>query len=137
MRIRIRAVCAITAAAFMAAAWYFPAPTYGQANDIPRGRVNITAGSSAERRAWASRIDRMIRSGELRVRQTREDTLLPGRTHERSNQYYRGVRVFGGDVARQLRGGATESVFGTVYANVLKDQLPNARSCRSMAVATR
>ena len=50
-----------------------------------------------------------MRSGELRIRQTREDTLLPGRTHERANQYYRGVRVFGGDVARQLRNGVTES----------------------------
>ena len=45
----------------------------------------------------------MLRSGELRVRQTRDDTLIPGRTHERADQYYRGVRVFGADVARQLR----------------------------------
>jgi thermolysin len=131
MRIRIRAVCAITVAVYVVAAWYLPSPTYGQANDTPRGRVNITAGSTAERRAWTSRIDRMIRSGELRVRQTREDTLLPGRTHERSNQYYRGVRVFGGDVARQLRSGATESVFGTVYEGIGIDSSPALEADRA------
>ena len=60
----------------------------------------------------------MMRSGELRIRQTREDTLLPGRTHERANQYYRGVRVFGGDIARQLRNGVTESLFGTIYEGI-------------------
>ena len=77
----------------------------GQAREGARGRVDITAGSVAQRRAWTSRVDGMMRSGELRIRQTREDTLLPGRTHERANQYYRGVRVFGGDVARQLQDG--------------------------------
>ena len=124
MRIRIPAVYAIAAAACLMAAWFLPAATYGQATDTARGRVDVTARSTAERRAWTSRIDRMIRAGELRVRQTRDDTLLPGRTHERANQYYRGVRVFGADVARQLRGGATESVFGTLYDGIDIDASP-------------
>jgi bacillolysin len=124
MRIRIPAVYTTAAAACLMAVWFLPSPTYGQASDTARGRVNVTARSTAERRAWTSRIDRMIRAGELRVRQTRDDTLLPGRTHERANQYYRGVRVFGGDVARQLRGGATESVFGTLYDGIDIDASP-------------
>ncbi len=66
----------------------------------------------------------MLRSGELRLRQTREDHVVPGRTHERADQYYRGVRVFGADVARQLRGGATESIFGTIYAGIDLDPAP-------------
>jgi thermolysin len=66
----------------------------------------------------------MLRNGELRVRQTREDPLVPGRTHERSDQYYRGVRVFGADVARQLRDGATESIFGTIYEGINIDPNP-------------
>jgi thermolysin len=134
MRIRIRAACAITAAVFLAAAWYFPSPTYGQAGDSARGRVNVMAGSNAERRAWTSRIDRMIRSGELRVRQVREDTLLAGRTHERANQYYRGVRVYGGDIARQLRNGATESVFGTLYEGIGIDPSPALDEDRARAL---
>ena len=83
----------------------------------PRGVV-IAARSAAELRDWDRRVDRMLRGGELRVRQTREDPLVPGRTHQRADQYHRGVRVFGGDIARQLRGGATESVFGTVYEGI-------------------
>ena len=67
---------------------------HAQPNDTARGRVTITTGSAAERRAWTTRVDAMLRSGELRIRQTREDTLLPGRIHERADQYYRGVRVF-------------------------------------------
>jgi len=79
----------------------------------------ITAGSPQAVREWDALTAAMLRSGELRVRNTREDTLLPGRTIERSDQYYRGVRVFGGDVARQLDAqGAVQSIFGTVYAGI-------------------
>ena len=99
-------------------------PAHGQANETARGRVTITTGSPAERRAWTTRVDAMLRSGELRIRQTREDTLLPGRIHERADQYYRGVRVFGADLARQLRNGATESVFGALYDDVNVDTTP-------------
>jgi bacillolysin len=66
----------------------------------------------------------MLRSGELRLRQTRDDPMVPDRTHERADQYYRGVRVFGGDIARQLRGGATESIFGTIYEGIAVDPSP-------------
>jgi thermolysin len=50
--------------------------------------------------------------------------MVPGRTHERADQYYRGVRVFGGDISRQLRSGATESIFGTIYEGVDIDPAP-------------
>ena len=78
----------------------------------------MTAGSPQAIRDWDALTASMLRSGELRVRNTREDTLLPGRVIERADQYYRGVRVFGADVARQLRNGATESVFGTLYEGI-------------------
>ena len=67
----------------------------------------------------------MLRTGELRVRRRTDDTLLPGRVHERADQFYRGVRVFGADVARQLRNGATESVFGTLYEGIGIDTSPD------------
>ncbi len=49
-------------------------------------------------------VNRMVRAHELEVRRTRSDTLLPGRTIEQLDQYYQGVRVWGGSVSRQLIG---------------------------------
>jgi bacillolysin len=124
MRVRVRAISAAAVAACAFAVWIHTQPLYGQVTDAGRGRSIIGAQSAAERRAWTSRIDSMLRSGELRLRRTGEDPMVPGRTHERADQYYRGVRVFGGDVARQLRGGATESIFGTIYEGIDIDSTP-------------
>src|ERR1019366_10486695 len=49
-------------------------------------------------RSWDSAVDRMQRDGDLQVRATADDTLMPGRTHERLDQFYKGVPVFGGDI---------------------------------------
>ncbi len=54
----------------------------------------------------------------------RDDPLVAGRTHERYDQYHRGVRVFGADVAEQLRGGQVVSVFGNVYEGIDVDTSP-------------
>jgi len=124
MRVRTRALCAAVLATCVLA-WPHGQPTYGQVADGARGRVTIRTESIAERRSWTSRVDGMMRSGELRIRQTRDDPMVAGRTHERADQYYRGVRVFGGDVARQLRDGATESVFGTLYEGINVDPNPS------------
>ena len=90
----------------------------------PRGAVAVTTLSTAQLRDWDRRVDGMLRSGELRVRQTLDDPLVPDRTHQRADQYHRGVRVFGGDIARQLRDGATESVFGMIYEGIDIDTEP-------------
>jgi thermolysin len=85
----------------------------------------VEARSATELRDWDRRLNGMIRTGELRLRDMRNDTLMKGRRHERSDQYYRGVRVFGGDVARQSRdGGLTESAFGTIYEGIDIDPSP-------------
>ena len=44
--------------------------------------------------------------------------MLPGRVHERYDQEYRGVPVFGGGVARQLDAGQTVSVFAVLYDKI-------------------
>ena len=106
-----------------------PAPPQGQ-----RGKVAIATRSTAQLRDWDRRVDRMLRSGELRVRQTLEDPLVAGRTHQRSDQYHRGVRVFGGDVARQLRNGATESVFGMIYEGIDIDPEPGIDADSARAI---
>ena len=46
---------------------------------------------------------------------------MEGRTHERADQYHRGVRVWGADVARQLENGLLISAFGTIYPEVTAD----------------
>ena len=134
MTLRIRAVFLAGLAVCLLAIWPVGSPTYGQVSEGARGRVNIATGSIAERRAWSSRVDRMLRGGELRIRQTREDTLVPGRTHERADQYYRGVRVFGADIARQLRSGVTESLFGTIYEGISVDPAPTLDGDRARAL---
>ncbi|HEX6975651.1 MAG TPA: M4 family metallopeptidase [Vicinamibacterales bacterium] len=90
-----------------------------------RGLISINARSSNELRSWDSRIDTMLRDGDLRVRTTRADTLLSGRTHVRADQYFKGVRVIGGDIARQVEQGVTLSVFGTVYEGIDVNPTPD------------
>ena len=138
MRVRVRALAATLTVACALAVCGTPQPILGQVVESGRGRTVIRTQSTAERRAWTSRIDAMLRSGDLRLRHTREDPMLPDRTHERADQYYRGVRVFGGDVARQLRGGATESVFGTIYEGIAIDPSPAIDADRAREIlATR
>src|SRR6185503_9037787 len=78
----------------------------------------LSSSPVGEIRDWASRVDGMRRAGELRLRLTREDLLVRGRTHERYDQFHRGVRVFGADVAQQLNGGQVVSLFGTLYDDI-------------------
>ncbi len=80
--------------------------------------LSIAPQTFSQLREWDARIERMLRAGELRIRESREDPLVDGRTHERADQYYKGVRVFGADVARQLENGVLISVFGTIYPEI-------------------
>ena len=100
-----------------------PAPS-AQGPRVPGRAASFAAGSLQDLRQWDAIADSMLRSGELRVRQVREDTQLPGRRVERANQYYRGVRVFGADVSRQLDDqGVVLSMFGHLYSGI--DVSPN------------
>jgi len=60
----------------------------------------------------------MVRDGSLQLRRTTGDTLMSDRVHERLNQYYKGIRVQGGDVARQTDRGVSISIFGNVYSDI-------------------
>jgi Zn-dependent metalloprotease len=77
--------------------------------------ISATTQDRAALRTLDATIDRLVRQGELVVRKVRVDTMMEGRSHERYDQYFEGVRVFGGDVARQISNGATESIFGTLH----------------------
>ncbi len=69
-------------------------------------------------RSWDATLDRMTRVGDLVIRRVDDDVLVGSRTHERMDQYYKGVRVFGGDLARQTSAGTTVSIFGTLYTDI-------------------
>ena len=90
-----------------------------------RGRLlRIIPDSIGAMREWDDAVERMIRDDGLRVRMQRADTLLPGRTVEQLVQYYKGVRVWGGTVSRQLDGTRVVSVSGTVYQGLDFDVTP-------------
>ena len=86
--------------------------------------LTIAPESASATSEWGTIVDRMVRGDELRVRLERADTLVSGRTVEQLTQYYKGVRVWGGTVARQLDGGSVVSVFGTVYQGLNLDVTP-------------
>src|SRR3954469_7150874 len=90
------------------------------AAQAPAGRVAaITASSPQAVRQWDSVTQSMLRSGELRIRQVRDDTQIAGRVNDRADQYYRGVRVLGGDVSRQMDAqGVVLSLFGNLHSGI-------------------
>lgn len=109
----------LTAALCAAAVILYLPPAEAQGRRTPPGVMPKTL---VELRAVDTRVDRMLRGGDLRRRVSAQtDKLVPGRRIERADQFIRGVRVFGGDVARQLAGGQTVSVFGTIYDDLSVD----------------
>jgi thermolysin len=97
----------------------------------------VAATSPADLRVWDAAVDRMTRDGDLRLRRSAEDTLMPGRVHERLDQVHRGVRVFGGDVARQTSSGLTVSIFGTIYPDIDIDVTPALSADEAIAIVER
>ena len=92
--------------------------SHGAVRAQGRPSRSVTATDPAALRSWDSAVDSMVRDGSLRLRRTTDDTLMSDRAHERLNQYYNGVRVHGGDVARQTDRGVSVSIFGTVYPDI-------------------
>jgi Zn-dependent metalloprotease len=89
-----------------------------------RGVARLLAASGQDLRDWDDRLARMERTRELRLRTTQIDTLVPGRVHERLDQYYRGVPVFGGEAVRETDGQITRSVTASLYAGLALDTTP-------------
>jgi Zn-dependent metalloprotease len=85
-------------------------------------RVLATSGRSL--REWDDRVVSMERERQMQLRTVQADGLLPGRVHERLDQYYRGVRVVGGEVVRETDGKLTLSVTASVYSGIRIDTDP-------------
>lgn len=84
----------------------------------------LTSSTQSELRAWDNVVSDGMRGDTFVLRTIRADTLSADRAHERYDQYVAGVRVFGGDVARQSHRGVTESIFGTIYEGIDIDTRP-------------
>src|SRR4051794_16284450 len=90
-------------------------------------RPTLLAGTRAvpaDLRAWDFQVDSMIRNRELRLRTIDRDTLMPDRQHERFEQFYRSVRIVGGDVTRQTAPDGTISMFGVLHGDLSVDVAP-------------
>ena len=89
--------------------------------------TRVAATSAPALAEWATRLERLTASGDLTERLAREDTLLPGRLHQRLQQRFRGVPVFGGELAVQTDGRETLTVFGTFYEGIDVEVAPRLR----------
>jgi thermolysin len=78
----------------------------------------VAATEVAALRDWSARVQRLAASGDLVSRLVRDDTQLAGRRHERLAQLYKGVPVFGGELAVQSDAAGPLSVFGTLYEGI-------------------
>jgi len=97
----------------------------------------IASGGGSALRQWDAMTQSMLRDGELRIRQTRNDTLMRGRVNDRADQYHRGVRVFGADISRQMDAqGVVRSMFGNVYAGIDMDVNPGLDAADARARVT-
>jgi bacillolysin len=124
------ALCVAAACATLAA-WRLTASAQPR---TARGLIAFAPASTADIRATSVLVDGLRRTGELRLRTSREDMLVRGRTHERLDQYHRGVRVFGADVAQQLDGGQVVSLYGNVYDDIGIDSSPTLEADRARAI---
>lgn len=116
MRSFIRLLASVSAVAVIVG---FTSPRVRLQNrpEIQKLAVGAT-GTRTDLRQTDAVVDRLRRDGTLRLVARTDDSVLPGRTHERFRQYHDGVPIFGAEVTRQTAGGVTVSVFGTLHLAV-------------------
>jgi Zn-dependent metalloprotease len=99
--------------------------------------IQIAPSSLRDLREWDAQTTSMLRRGELRIRDAHDDAQVPRRTIERADQFYKGVRVFGGDIARQFESGSLVSVFGAIYTGIRVDTVADIDADRARDIVQR
>ena len=107
----------------------------GQVRSGHASMVTLAASDGVDLEQADSRVRRLLQSGELRRIRVDEDTQLPGRQHERLQQYHKGVPVWGIEVVRQVAGGRAVSIFGTFYDGLDLDVTPKLTAREAEAAA--
>lgn len=131
---RVNAVicCAVVAAALS----FGSSRLVGQAPvSLESGRSFAVTGAGLTLSTAAARVDAMLRIGQLDIVRIQDDTMMPGRVHERLGQFYRGVPVFGGQVVRQMDGRSMISLTGRLYEGLDLDVNPAISPARANAIA--
>src|SRR5262245_53021179 len=95
LRPPMRKIVKFAASAWLVIGFLVPRSALGQNRPTA---VAATTTTPSDLRAWDQQVDQMIRSRDLRVRELKIDTVVPGRRHERLDQFVRGVRIVGGDL---------------------------------------
>ena len=76
--------------------------------------LQITATTESDLRSWNLYLGDRERTGEIRIRTSRDDPDRPGRTIERLDQFHNGLRIWGADVVRDSERGVPISIFGSL-----------------------
>ena len=103
----------------------------------PPGPVAVSAGYATgadEWRRWDTLLDSMVRAGDLVTMSRRNDRAVAGHVHEYLAQHVDGVPVQGGGVSRQLDGGVTVSLFGTVFDGIDIETSPTLTAEQAVAI---
>jgi bacillolysin len=108
----------------------------GQSSAFPENGRSLAVNGGAETLSMAlARVETMLRAGELDIASRQEDTMIAGRAHERLKQMYRGLPVFGGEVACQMDGRSIVSLSGRIYEGLDLDVTAQISSQRANRVA--
>ncbi len=105
------------------------------ASSAQAGRSLAIAAAGTNLPAWMSRVDGMLRDGTLDIGSVQDDTMVIGRLHERLNQQYQGLPVFGGQVVRQMDGRAVVSLSGRLYEGIALDVTPSLDAATAAQIA--
>lgn len=89
-----------------------------------RSAQSVWSSEASEVPALAQRVDAMLLSGDLVASRVQRDSQFPNRSHERLNQLYRGVPVFGGQLVWQKRSGEVLSITGKLFDDIEVDVEP-------------
>jgi bacillolysin len=120
---------------FAIAAVTAPAP---RAQTGPGGSgLPFAAAQSDLLRAADAQVEALMRGGELELAQVAADSMMPGRTHERLIQRYRGLPVFGGVIMRQVEADRVCTIFGRIYPgiNLATEPAIDAATATARAIA--
>jgi bacillolysin len=118
---RTSRIILVVLALFVALGVYLAAQSQGGGGT---GYDRLLAASGRTLREWDDRVTSMERDRQMRLRSVQLDSLIPGRRHERLDQYFKGVRVVGGEVVRETDGQVTLSVTASVYSGIGVDTNP-------------
>ena len=99
------------------------------------GRSFALAGADDTLPDALSRVDTMLRNGNLDLADLRGDTMIPGRAHERLGQLHDGLPVFGAQVVRQMDGRSVISITGRLYEGVQIGTTPAISPLRANEIA--